>query len=530
MKNGGSLIECLYVLPSIAYEPIGNQIDGILGAMEDHLPKYLMPAISLIRRSFSEGILDADEIYRPTWGPLKSDPLQQIALRELKDAVLSLAYREQVKDLKGPWPKIIGEIASLINYEIIPARQGMIAYILMNLRIPDATSEIRQSITHLAKHLLSNKQRKLNGFRKSSDPYELTANAISSLSLRNESLLAANLLLLFLKKSPKCRENYELANFFQNNILNYSFLISRDRTILKSRTGIALLSMIQQSNTDIRDIAEQLFPFEYTSWRDLLLAFINQLRRHQSLHGKVSDILESIYGDLMLESIRKHWQLLRNRIIMQTVLSTMAKKEHSTRIRRLLTDISTDRSIQPEVWRKALAFGSPEDDVNSLTDAALKMLKALLVSELLPSGILKANIAELVNIYNETDEIAECSGQLQTYLASFTHAKKDAETDTEITLRNMNIEDLLLALPNLDVYTDEYRSLKNFLSQSDLETKIGKVDLTAHPTRGRLLTRLLQMAERAIDIEDNIRSLAKQFVDYVVYEGYGAGTLSRRSN
>jgi len=44
LKNGGSLIEYLDVLPSITYMPIEKQIDGVLRFMINYLPKYLIPA------------------------------------------------------------------------------------------------------------------------------------------------------------------------------------------------------------------------------------------------------------------------------------------------------------------------------------------------------------------------------------------------------------------------------------------------------------------------------------------------------
>jgi len=41
-----------------------------------------------------------------------------------------------------------------------------------------------------------------------------------------------------------------------------------------------------------------------------------------------------------------------------------------------------------------------------------------------------------------------------------------------------------------------------------------------------LLAQLLQMTERAGDVDDNLRHLAKQFADNVAYEGFGADALS----
>lgn len=527
LKNGGSLLECLDVLPSIIYAPIAEQMDSIFGSMEDRLPEYLLPAISLIRRSLSEGLLDVDEIYRPTFGALKVDPFEKISVRELKEASSPLTYRTAIKDVKGPWPKIVGETAALIHENIIPPSSELIAYMLANLRIPNATPEVRESVAILIEHLKSHGKHKLTDFSMSSDPYALVANAVSSLSLQNETLIAANLLLPFLRKPSECRGSVEFANLFQNNILNYTSLISRDRMISRSKDGIAFLSMIQHNNTDVLDIIEQFSPFEYVSWKDLLLAFVSQLKRQQTHQGKVSNVVDSIYGELILRNNRKRWQLLTNSIIAAPVLSAIARRENSIRIRRLLMDVAVDRTVKLEIWRKALVFAS-SGHISGPINAILKTLKALLASGLLPNGVLSMNIAELITTFDNrlNQEQAECSNQLETYLANFTQV--EIEIDRRKTIEDVDVKDLLQALPDLDTYTDEYRSLENFLSQSDLETKIGQIDLNAHPTRGRLLGQLLQMIiERA---DNNLRRLAEQLVDNVAYEGYGAGALSYRSS
>ncbi|XP_029666345.1 uncharacterized protein LOC115237445 [Formica exsecta] len=528
LKNGGSLIECLDVLPSVMYAPIAEQIDVILESMENHLPKYVLPAISLIRRSLSQGILDADEIYRPTFGPLKADPLERIPLTELKKAASPLIYRKQIKALMGPWPKIIGETASLINDKIIPPRRELIAYVLANLKIPDTTVEMRESVAYLVEHLRLHGERELTGFSLSSDPYTLVANAISSLSLQNETLIGVNTLLPFLKKPAECRKSAEFTSFFQNNTLNYTLLILRDRMISRSKAGTMLLSMMK-NNSDVWNTVERLSPFEYASWRDLLLAFVSQLRRRQAHQDRISDIVDSVYGELILRNTRKHWQLLRNSIIATPVLTAIARRESSSRIRRLLMEVASDRSIKTEVWQKALAFASSED-IGGPMDAVLKTLKALLASGLLDQTALLINIAELVTMYDNriNQGQAECVNRLETYLANVTQV--GTGMGKKMVIENVDIEDLLQALPDLDVYTDEYRSLKSFLSQKDLEAKIGQVDVNAHPTRGRLLAQLLQMTELAGSIDDNLRHLAKQFVDNVAYEGYGAGALLYHSS
>ncbi|KYN22894.1 PREDICTED: uncharacterized protein LOC108758902 [Trachymyrmex cornetzi] len=525
LKNGGSLLECLDVLPSIMYAPIAEQIDSILGSMEDRLPKYLLPAISLIRRSLSEGVLDADEIYKPTFGPLKADLLEKISVRELKEAASSLTYRASVRAIEGPWPKIVGETAMLIYDKVIPPRSELIAYILSNLRIPDATAEVRESIVLLVEHLQSHGKNELTDFSVSPDPYVLIANAISSLSLQNEMLTAINILLPFLRKHSECRESAEFASFFQNNtLMNYTLLISRDRMISKTKDGIAFLSMIQQNNTDVWNVIEQFSPFEYTSWKDLLLAFVSQLRRQQIHRSEVSSIIDHVYGELILKNNRKRWQLPRNAIIASSLLFAIARKENSIRIRRLLMDVATDRTIKPRVWQKALAFTSSED-ISGPINAILQTLKALLTSGLLPYNALSVNIAELVTIFDNkfNQGQTECASRLETFLTNFT---QETEINRKMRIGDVNVKDLLQALPKLDTYPNEYQILESFLLQDNLETKLGQIDLNAHPTRGRLLAQLLQMIERAGNIDDNLRRLAKQFADNVAYEGYGTGVLS----
>ncbi|XP_011256611.2 uncharacterized protein LOC105251462 [Camponotus floridanus] len=526
LKNGGSLIECLDILPSVIYAPIGEQIDVILESMENHLPKFVLPAISFVRRSLSQGILDADEIYRPTFGPLKADLFEKIPLIELKKAALPLIYHKPIKALVGPWSKIIGETASLINDKIVPPRRQLIAYMLANLRIPDMTAEVRESIAYLVEHLQSHGKRELTDFSVSSDPYTLVANAISSLPLQNEILMRVNTLLPFLKKPAECRKSAEFSSFFQNNILNYTLLILRDRMISRSKAGIMLLSMIK-NNTEVRDTVERLSPFEYASWKDLLLAFVSQLRRRQTHRDRMSDIVDTVYGELILRNSRKHWQLLRNSIIATPIFTAIARRESSSKIRRLLIEVASDKSIKEEIWQKALAFASSED-IDGPMDAVLKTLKALLASGFLDQTALLINIAELVTTYDNriNQGQAECVNRLETYLANLTQVG----IGKQMTIENIDVEDLLQALPDLDVYTDEYRNLKSFLSQKELEAKIGQVDVNAHPTRGRLLAQLLQMIELAGGIDDSLRHLAKQFVDNVAYEGYGSGALLYRSS
>jgi len=82
-----------------------------------------------------------------------------------------------------------------------------------------------------------------------------------------------------------------------------------------------------------------------------------------------------------------------------------------------------------------------------------------------------------------------------------------------LEVRDINIEDLLQALSGLDIHADEYRSLKNFLSQSNLEAKIGQIDVNMHLTRGRFLAQLLRMMEIADGIDDSLHHLVERFID-----------------
>lgn len=538
LKNGGSLIECLDVLPSITYAPIEEQMDGILGCMENRLPKYLIPATSLIRRFIKKGILDVEEIYRPTWGPSKSDPLEKISLIDLKRAALPLSYRKPIKDLEGSWSKIIGEATWLINNKVISPRQELIAYMLANLKISDSTAEIRESITRLFETFRSNGERKLTGLKTFHDPYELVANAVSNLSPRNETLVAANLLLPVLKKPFECCnccKSSAFTNLFHDGTLNYTRLMSRDRLLSKSKAGVALLSATQKNNSDMQNTIDQFFPFEYVSHRDLLLAFVSHLKRQQDHQSEMSDIVNNVYGDLILkDTTQKRWRLLRNRNITGAILSAMARVETSIRIQGLLTDVISDviSAIKPEDWQKALAFALPDNDrisLNGPIDAALKTLKALsLSSEFLTSDVLKTKISKLINAYESriSEEQVECSSRLKTLWSNFTHVGQQIDTKKEIEMKDIDIGDLLQALPDLDICTNEYKSLKTFLTQDNLEAEIGRVDVNAHPTRGRLLAQLLEMMEIADGIDNSLRNLAKRFIDNVAYEGYGAGALS----
>jgi len=90
------------------------------------------------------------------------------------------------------------------------------------------------------------------------------------------------------------------------------------------------------------------------------------------------------------------------------------------------------------------------------------------------------NVAELITTFeNILNQGQDCNSQLETYLANFTQV--EVETDKKMVFEN--IKDLLQALSNLNIHTDEYRTLESFLSQDGLETKIGQIDLNAHSTR-----------------------------------------------
>jgi hypothetical protein len=288
--------------------------------------------------------------------------------------------------------------------------------------------------------------------------------------------------------------------------------------------------MIQKNNLDAQNTIQEFRPFEYISRRDLVLAFVSQFKREQAHRNEVSDIVNSVYGDLILADTQKRWRFLRNRDITRAILSAMARVESSIGIQRLLVDVSLDSSIKPEVWQKVFTFHLPENgDINGPIDAILKTLKTLLFSELLTSDVLKTKIAQLINLYENriNEERVRCNDRLETYWSNFTQVRKEIKPKKKrLEIKDINIEDLLQALPDLDIHADECRSLKNFLSQSNLEAKIGQIDVNMHPTRGRFLAQLLGMMEIAEGVDDSLHHLAERFIDNVAYEGYGAGAIS----
>jgi len=101
------------------------------------------------------------------------------------------------------------------------------------------------------------------------------------------TLVAANLLLPFLKRPSDCWESSEFINILHDNTLNYTLLISQNRLLSKSKAGIAFLSMIQKNNLDAQNTIEQFRPFEYISRRDLVLAFVSQLKREQAHRNEI---------------------------------------------------------------------------------------------------------------------------------------------------------------------------------------------------------------------------------------------------
>jgi len=93
-----------------------------------------------------------------------------------------------------------------------------------------------------------------------------------------------------------------------------------------------------------------------------------------------------------------------------------------------------DRTIKPEIWQKALVFASSED-ISGPINTALKTLKALLTSGLLPYGVLSMNVAELVTTFeNRLNQEQDCNSQLETYLANFTQV--EVETDRKMAFEN----------------------------------------------------------------------------------------------
>ncbi|KAG7196784.1 hypothetical protein KM043_017691 [Ampulex compressa] len=522
LRNGNSLLKCLDILPSLAYAPMDEQIDGILATMEDQLPKYLIPAISTIRRSVSrkDGILDVDEVYRPDFGPVKADMFEKIKVRELKEAALPIPRYGKRRSIEGPWPEIIGEIAALMARGKVSPRGEVIGYILANLRIPDATPEAREAVERLVDELRN--VQIIKGIELSSDPYQLVKNVMMGMNFKDENLVAAEVIVPHLRRPKECEKTSELGDFFQNNRLNHTLLIYRDEKLARSRIGDEFVKLID--TLDLRRIMEKFNPFEHTSWRHLLLAFVGTIRRHQAQENALSDVVDSVYGDLFLRTPRKEWDLFRNPTITQTVLSAMSMNEESGRIKRLLIDIGNDRSIVIKEWRRGLAYGSLEY-VTGPVDAALKTIDSLRESAVASQETLKENIIEvLYNYRNKTqNDRSNCITALQSLLPKFEKVGLKNESD----IKDVDFEDLLQAVPDMDA--DDYKVLEKYLAETNLEEKFGKKpNLEEHPTRGRLLSWLLLKMENLDSVEQNIRRLASKFADRVSFEGYGASRVSLR--
>lgn len=218
LRDGGSLIDCLYIFPTLAYSPIDQQINKILIAMENHSPKYLLPAISTMKNSFSpEGLIDAYEMFRPKYGPLKVDLLENISQKDIQEAEIPRSPTKRQHTSKESLPLLILKTMTLLHNKIISPRKQIFGYTLANLKILNGNPESREAVEKLTEFLLTGGEGDTVNLKISLDPYENVKNAILNLKPDNEILDAVQVLIPYLKAvdNVKCPEMSELKPFFQ---------------------------------------------------------------------------------------------------------------------------------------------------------------------------------------------------------------------------------------------------------------------------------------------------------------------------
>ena len=532
-RDEGSLLESLHILPSIAYLPILKQLNEILRSMSNTLPRYVLPAIGIIRGAVNgwRGSLDIQGIFRPHYGPLKADLLYRIPSANLPIVAKKFTPPCTSINVEGPWPILTGQTMACIASGIIKPSGKLIAEILDSVKINYENPEVRQSTKHLVQ-ILRVREDELKNLTITEDPYEFLRNTVNLIGRREydeQTWNSAQTLLPYLNKPAEfCSEKIgELEEFYVYGKLNYSLLLSRDKFVRNSESGRTLLEEIQRSDF-INQAMEEFHCFEYLKTIDLVVATVSHMRRHQANQSFSSEALENVYSDLMKYYRPEDWKIdaLRNSGRLSTALRGMLKEKNSPRMRRLVSDIlaTIDKGVAPESWREALAL-MPSSNCNGPSCTVINTLRALNDFSAIKDSWLLASVTEFLFTWQEDDEsVNHCLKLLHDEFPTNRSAK--IFDDSGIVKIVLNADDLLQAVKGLVHGSSDYTVLEKFLEDPKLEKNLGEViDLHAHPTRGRLLAWLFQKAESSNSVEENIRKLAGNLVDSISQEGYGAGLV-----
>lgn len=530
LRNGGSLVNSLEVLPSIAYLPIRDQLNEILLSMENYLPRYVLPAIGVIRRALNglRRAIDVDDVFRPNYGPLKADLLYKIHAADLP-VVAEETPLSSVERYSGEPKDLVGRALAMLLSGNAKHVGQLIAQILDNIKLKNDDPEVRESARHLVR-VLSYSDKKLQNLTVTNDAYGTVKNAVIAVGGRREDMLAwesAQTLLPYLKKPEDyCTQDSKMERFFSGEVLNLSLLLSKEVGLKSSEAGRTLLKMMDSEDINVDQAFEEFHSMEYVEPIDLLIGSISHLRRYQNSRATPVEALEEIYAILLKKYRSNHWwkDRPRNTGRMKTILRGMIHENDSLRMRRLVEDImaTIDNGLLPGALKNAMAF-VPSLQCHGPSCMAMKILQALNDSRGINDLSLRGSVTELLTTRREEneEEIDHCARALREEIDG-----EEIESLREESLQEdaINATDLLQAVQGLAAGSPSYILLRDFLEdRKELEKKLGEViDIRAHPTRGRLLAWLFQKLAASEDLEEGIRKVAEDLVDRVSQDGYGA--------
>lgn len=466
LRNGGSLFRSLHILPTLGYAPVRTQFKGILSALIEHSPRYLLPAINVVRN-----MIDIKPILQPNGGPLRMDMFKGISAQDLSN--LALPNDTKPQDCCGLSPSTIGKTFTSTLLRII-TQSAFIARGILNNFVGFNNKEF---VAHMK-------------------PF------------------TCNIEYPIKKKSVS-----ELAAFFVGDRMNYSLLLN-NKQLPKARS---LLTLIDSDDSLVKNGLADFEIYEYSTSDDLLMAVISKLRRYQAQKGTTSEIVEDTYAHL-IKKYRHAWEdPPKSARALKSLCYSMKTDQNSPKIRRLAKDVEAtiEANVSPEIWS---TIGSRVRHANCYGPSCtvLRTLEGIRKLGSIKDPALNTSILSLVKTYNRLYR----NDTVDTCLSNFLANSSFQDSESKMVL---DVDDIMQAIPGLDINSEEYINLRDFLSSKDLEKQIGE-DMHAkeHPTRGRLLAWLLGKVRGLNNVDEKIQRTAKKFVKRIAHDGYGAVKVSFR--
>lgn len=529
LKNGGSLIESLHLLPELSYATVDKQFNGILTALEESSPRYLLPAISVIRNAFADSSdsLNIEDVLQPNGGPLRVDIFEGILAQDLPRLVLPTPFPKDVErhTADSLLPSFIQKVFISISMGFLNGSSPILGLIFENL-VNFSHGQKKMKIIKQFSQNIDDDGRGIVDLKLGSDPYESLKNMLSKIGKRNSAKWNGEGILMYLNEKLKIRENVpEIADFFADEKINYSLILSNDKQFVKTESAKALLLIIQNNECLLKNALNDFQIYEYRTPDDIFMAVVSKLRRYQAHEGTISEVIDNVYKKLIGKSRHAVWkQIPRSAGALKALLENMKTDKNAKKIRRLADDISVslESNVKPEAWLKIQKY-VPKINCYGPSCTVLRTLEGIQELEAIEDQALNVSVIELIKFYKRYygDKTFD---SCPNFLNSDLFANMEPTKTPKKTL--INVDDLFQAIPRLDIKSKEYKVLRKFLSTNDLDERIGEnIDIEAHPTRGRLLTWLLEKIEGSNDIEEEIRNAAARFSDSVSYDGYGAGRV-----